>query len=255
MIRIKRTDCPNHLDTSHKILVENDYHNDTVLDALLKMQHFKCCYCEKYLPPLGKSAKWVDHFIARTDNSFKNAAGIINWNRANAWSNLLYACSTCNSSKGTEKPFDNRGHRKLIDPSYPRIDPERYIGFYINDILIFYKEINGSNLGKSTIANMKLDIRKDLYSNHIKIKIEIDAIFSDFVSASIEGNEIKTNSKLIELRKMTSAHQPHASFCRKYIIQKVNKFNNNDLQIINQEFGMQLTPIDINIAKRSQVIE
>lgn len=254
MIKIRRTACPNHLDTSHKILVENDYQNETVLDALLTMQHFKCCYCEKYLPLIGKSALWVDHFIARSDNSFKDAGGKINWNQANAWINLLYSCSTCNSSKGKQKPIDNSGHRKLIDPSYSRIDPEKYIGFYINDTAISYQEINGSILGKDTIANLKLDIRTDVYAFLRKTKIEIDEIFSELVDAKTVGNNVMANSKLNDLRKKTSAHQPHASFCRKYIKQLADKFNNNDLQIINQGLGKHITPIAINIATGSQVI-
>jgi len=254
MIKInrRRVDCPSSLNTSNKALVESDYAQNDVLDALLEMQHFKCCYCEKDLPSVGRSAMWVEHFVARTDDSFIDANGNTNWNEANAWDNLLYTCSTCNRSKGTTHPFGSNNRRRLIDPSYCRIDPEIHIDFIIDDEVIFYKE--RTNLGKNTIENLKLKVRKDIYSALRIRKVEIDGDFAKLVNALIDGNTVKANSKLADLKKMTSAHQPHASFCRSYIIQKVSKFNNNHLQTINQHLGTQISPITVDVANGYQVI-
>lgn len=256
MIKINRdrVDCPPGLDTSNRDLVEGDYKHDDVLDALLEIQHFKCCYCEKYLPSVGKSAMWVEHFVARTDISFKDALGNTIWNEANAWGNLLYSCSTCNRSKGKTPPFDSNGERRLIDPSYCRIDPEDHVEFFIDDVVIFYKERNGSSLGKNTIENLKLKKRTDVYAALRKMELEIASMFSDLVTGLIEGNTVKADSMLADLTKMTSAHQPHASFCRKYVIQKVNKFNNNDLQTINQNYDTQIRPITVQVANGYEVI-
>jgi len=258
MIKIdrRRVDCPPRLDSSQRTLVKSDYNHDEVLGALLKMQYSKCCYCEKNLLLLGKSERWVEHFVAKTNDSFKDARGNINWNEANAWGNLLYACGTCNSSKGAKKPFDSHGERNLIDPSYCRIDPEDHVEFSIEDVAIFYKERNGSSLGKNTIENLKLEKRNDVYIALRKRKLEIDSIFSDLVNelSEEEENDVMVKSKRSDLTKMTSAHQPHASFCRKYITQKVDNFNSNDLQIINQKLGTRIQPITVDVAKGYEVI-
>jgi uncharacterized protein (TIGR02646 family) len=256
MIKIHRrkVGCPPSLDTRNKTLVENDYKRNDVHDALLKMQHFKCCYCEKDLSRSGKSEIWVEHFVAKTDDSFKDAGGNINWNEANAWENLLYACGTCNRSKGTIPPFDSNGKRNLINPSYSRINPEDHVEFFIEDVIIYYKERDGSSLGSNTIKNLKLKARHDVYSALRKREIEIDSIFSDLVDALSAGNDIVANSKLADLTKMTSAHQSHASFCRKYIIQQVNNFNGKGLQTLNQNLGTQIRPIKVQVASGYQVI-
>jgi uncharacterized protein (TIGR02646 family) len=234
-------------------LVKSDYSHKAVVDALLKMQHFKCCYCEKDLSSVGKPERWVDHFVAKTDDSFKDAGGNINWNEANAWGNLLYACGTCNSNKGVTAPFDASGKRNLIDPSYCRIDPEDHIDFKIDGAVISYKE--RSRLGKNTIENLKLKKRADVYSVLRKMEIKIDSIFCDLVDGLSVGNDRVVNSKIADLTKMTSAHQSHASFCRKYIIQQVNKFNRNGLQTLNKNHGTRIRPITVKVANGYQIIE
>lgn len=254
MIKIQRTSCPDCLDTTSNTLTPNDYKLTDVLNALLDMQHFKCCYCEKYLPVLGKTAKWVEHFIAKTDDSFKNANGITNWNRANAWSNLLYTCSTCNRSKGTQKSFAVSGKRNLIDPSYSRMDPERHIDFLIDDSLIVYRERAKSKLGKNTIENVKLKSRTDIYFLLRKQKLEIDSIFANIVNALIDGNTVMATSTINDLIATSSAHRPHASFNRKYIVQKVNKFNQIELAQINQYYNTKIAPLTVNIAKGSKIL-
>lgn len=253
MIKIDRdrVDCPPSLNRSNKALVESDYQRDDVLDALLQMQHLKCCYCEKDLSLVGKTAKWVDHFVARTDDSFKCANKKTDWNEANAWENLLYACSTCNSSKGAIPPFNSRNRRRLIDPSHCGIDPEDHIGFSIDGDLIFY-ETRGS-LGKDTIENLKLERRTDVYQFLRKRRLEIDGIFSDLVHALSVRNNVMADSQRAHLTAMTSAHLPHAAFSRIYIIQKVDKFNNNDLDIINQRLGTEIQPITVEIANGYEV--
>jgi 5-methylcytosine-specific restriction endonuclease McrA len=252
MIKIQRTISPQCLDTTSRTLTANDYAQDDVVVALLNMQHFKCCYCEKPLPELGRTANWVDHFVAKTDNSFINASGSINWNLANAWTNLLYACSTCNGSKGPKKAFTHSGRRNLIDPSYSRIDPETHIDFMIDDLLIVYKE--NSKLGKSTLDNLKLKNRGDIYFLLRKHKLKIDAIFTEIINFLYDGNAPMVASNIIDLERTTSAHKPFASFSRKYIVQKVNKFNQIDLAILNRHYNKQIAPLIINLAQGSQVI-
>lgn len=254
MIKIDRNkvNCPSSLDTSQKRLTRNDYKKDDVIVALLEMQNHKCCFCERNLSKLGKTAKWVEHFIAKADKSFKYVTGRINWNKANAWGNLLYSCSTCNSGKGTTVAFDSNGKRNLIDPSYCRIDPEKHVEFSIDGPAISYT--SRTSLGKNTIKNLKLKGRQDVYSALRKMMLKIDGVFYDLVDELTAGNVGMANSKLAYLEEMTSARQPHASFCRQYIHQQVNKFNSYGLQKLNQIHGTQIQPITVKIANGHEVI-
>jgi hypothetical protein len=255
MIKIERGLCPSRLDSTRRRLRSGDYHDPTVITGLLTMQHHKCCYCEKDLSKLGSSALWVDHFIAKTDESFMDSHGQTNWNLANAWNNLLMSCSTCNRSKGTEEPFDSiTGNRLLLDPCDSVIDPENHIGFIIEDVVIVYKSKNGSTLGENTIKNFNFKKRIDIYSILRKIKLDIDYLFAELVNALTEDNKIVALSKKNDLIKMTSAHHPHASFCREYIKSIVQKFNNENVDKINGHLGLEIEPIRMNIAVGTQVI-
>jgi uncharacterized protein (TIGR02646 family) len=254
MIDRHSVNCPSSLDTSTKDLVKGDYAKSDVLDALLEMQHFKCCYCEKDLSSLGKSERWIDHVVAKTDDSFKDVDGNTDWSEANAWGNLLYACGTCNRSKGEIPPIDSNGNINIMNPSDSQIDPEDHIEFNVDGVIIVYKERNGSVLGSNTIKNLKLKERLDVYSILRKIKPEIDSKFADLVNALSVRNNVMAKSKRTDLIKMTSANQPHASFCRKYIIQRVNKFNNNELQNFNKYYGTKVQPISIPVANGYQII-
>lgn len=255
MIKIERTPCPNRLNTTNRNLTANDYKHSTVVSALIGMQHFKCCFCEKYLPELGRTARWVEHFIAKTDRRFRMANNQINWNQANAWTNLLFSCSTCNGSKGSIESFTHSGRRNLINPSENAVDPENHIGFHILDSLIIYKAKGRSRLGQNTIKNLKFENRIDIYSLLRKQKLSIDTLFTDVVNSLIEGNMVMANSKLNDLAKMTSAHQPHSSFNRHYILQKVNQFNQAEISEINHHYGTVIQPININIANGSTIIQ
>ena len=144
---------------------------------------------------------------------------------------------------------------KLIDPSHSAIDPENHIGFIIKDVAIVYKELNRSIIGKNTIENLKFKTRSDIYSILRKIKIKIDKVFAEIVDALEVNNTVVSDSMLNDLKILTSAHQPHASFCRKYVIQKIEQFNRIDLAIINNHLGNHILPISIEIAKGAEVIK
>lgn len=95
--------------------------------------------------------------------------------------------------------------------------------------------------------------RIDVYKFLRNAQRDIDACFGEFVSALIDGDAITAESKLADLTRMSSAHLPHASFRRKYISQKVDRFNNNELQRINQHYGTQIQPITVHVANGYQV--
>lgn len=91
-----------------------------VKDALKKIQHDKCCYCESR--PVATSAGRIDHFRPKgavrqsKDDKDKKYPGYY-W-LAYRWDNLVLACETCNVKKSDFFPLENPGQRARshLDP-------------------------------------------------------------------------------------------------------------------------------------------
>ena len=119
MIRINRTTpAPSILSTS---TAKTRYRDPAVVQALLKMQHRKCCYCEVHIPDSGPG-KQVEHF--RPKSQFKELTY--------DWNNLLLACADCNSAKLDRFPLSSGGAPLLLNPSDPTLDPEDHIEFLVS---------------------------------------------------------------------------------------------------------------------------
>lgn len=247
MIKIRRTSCPSCLDKPDHEFAQNDCKREEVKTSLFSMQHGKCCYCERSLRNLGNSEKEVEHYYPQ--HACKDTGGNIQWHVANKWDNLLYACRTCNSNKGSRYPFnDTTGQRQIIDPANEAIDPEDHIDFRINDIIITFIAKGGSSLGRSTIDKLKFTERTDLWSEFRRIKGRIDSQVLELVNAITENDTITIDSKKVELSKATSAHQPHAAFYRKYISKRIEEINANKREF-EAAYGRPFNKIEINIHK------
>ena len=118
MIRIRRASPPSILCTSTG---QDRYRKQEVVETLRKMQHGKCCYCEKYLPPAGPGRP-VEHF--RPQSLYPSLKF--------DWKNLLLACGTCNWSKRASFPITWEGDPILLDPSDSDVDPENHIEFIVS---------------------------------------------------------------------------------------------------------------------------
>jgi uncharacterized protein (TIGR02646 family) len=99
---------------------QNKYRHDQVKDALVKMFHGKCAYCESKITVVTYGA--IEHFWPKSthvDLTF-------------TWENLLLSCDLCNDAnhKGTQFPIDNQGHPLLIDPTDPATDPSEHLEFF-----------------------------------------------------------------------------------------------------------------------------
>jgi ribosome-associated translation inhibitor RaiA len=57
------------------------------------------------------------------------------------------------------------------------------------------------------------------------------------------------------LETITSAHMSHASFSRKYVAQKIERFNSKDLNKINSHYHLNIQPINVTMASGHQVIK
>jgi len=144
MIKIDRSKCPPILKDSN--WQDTNYNKKEVVKELWKMQKEKCCYCEQKIPEYGH-LKAVEHF--KPKSVFKG--------RTNDWKNLLLACAQCNGKKSNKFPIElteDYGETKviyikkdspkkhkskskntlLINPSNPKINPEKHIDFIVDDI-------------------------------------------------------------------------------------------------------------------------
>ena len=246
MIKILRAGIPLCLNKPDNEFVEGDCTKPEVKDALLAMQHGKCCYCERDLYELGSAGKDVEHYIPK--HACKDGEGNIQWHVANRWDNLLYACKTCNAKKGKEHPINRTGQLQIIDPTNEGIDPEDHIDFRINYPIITYSEKAGSSLGRSTIRKLKFNERSELGSKFRKMILRIDEQVYDLVDAITNNNTEKINSVKDDLEKATSAYLPHAAFARKYISNRIKDINAKK-DYFEGSSGVPFQEIEINICK------
>ncbi len=98
---------------------QNKYRHVQVKDALVKMFHGKCAYCESKITVVTYGA--IEHFFPKSeyvDLTF-------------AWSNLLLSCDVCNDAghKGAKFPLDRHGQPLLIDPTDGITNPNTHLEF------------------------------------------------------------------------------------------------------------------------------
>lgn len=112
----------------------NVWNHEEIKDALLKLSHYKCAYCEC---DLSKESKYmeVEHFEDKKNNP----------NKVVKWDNLLPSCKRCNGSKST--------HDVLTDPIInPFIsDPRQHL------TLKLYRFKGLDNIGINTIDVIDLN--------------------------------------------------------------------------------------------------
>lgn len=245
MISILRTETPDYLDPSRRNLQKNDYSNNLVLQALLEMQHSKCCYCERRLTDLGSTERWVEHIKPQTE--FVNADGEVDWNLANGWNNLLYSCATCNRKKGkTPLIVPNTNEHFLVEPSADNIDPEEHISFFVDGPLISHISINGSQIGQRTV-NKLFKGRTELYKAFKKLKAVIDGSFADMAGAIASNDNGEYQSIITNLELLTCSKKNHTGFARSYLSRRVDEFNYSELPRLNNHFGTNFGEVHLNI--------
>ncbi len=246
MIKIRREGCPTSLNKSGQF-TEADCSKPDVTDALLRMQHGKCCYCERDLAELAKPEREVEHYTPKSN--FKDKAGNIQWHLANKWGNLLCSCRSCNSNKGTQLPLNpESGQLEIIDPSSDGTDPEEHIGFLVDDLLIVFVEKNGSKLGRSTIDKLGLFKRHDLYAHFRKTRLQIDQALIELVNAAMDKKTDTVKSKISELSRATSAHLPFAAFRRSFIERRIQEINDS-IPAFEAHYGKTFDKLQVSILK------
>jgi len=250
MIKINRTVCPECLQKPAYKFVEQDCKRKEIIEALSKMQHGKCCYCERKLE-VGRTEREVEHYVPRS--AFKDRYGNIQWHLANKWENLLYACRSCNSKKGSQLPFNNTTNEcEIIDPSCGNIDPEDHIDFVVEGLFITFKGKNESPLGRSTIDKLKFTERGDLLSRLRKIKTEIEVHFMELTNALVDNNIIGLKHRRKELSRSMSAHCPFTAFQRNFIAKRLKELNENEIPKLKQQYGEDFERIEVHFLHGSE---
>lgn len=208
MIKIERTkDCPAPLDGSP--INGDHFESQVVVDDLWRMQHGKCCYCECPIPRTGQG-RHVEHFRPKEDARFAHLR--------NDWKNLLLSCSQCNGRKGSQFPMDSRGGAWLINPSLPRMDPERHITFTVgeveHEIPGNVMEKNRSLRGLKTIQVIRLWHPDHNIARYRFFKTEIDPILERLDIAQDNNDAVAVEKEKDELKKLAQSSSIFAGFAR-----------------------------------------
>ena len=136
------------------------YGHPSVKETLIETHHGKCCYCEMKLRDGD-----IEHFRPKGQVAEDNAHPGYYW-LAYEWSNLLFACKTCNQRfKRTFFPLRDpskraRSHRDNLMKEEPLLihpaeeDPERFIGFQKHEAVVLHPR------GKVTIEVLGLNQRE-----------------------------------------------------------------------------------------------
>ena len=254
MIKIKRGNCPPSLDKQEKEFRKGDYKKPDVKEALLSMQHRKCCYCEINLDGSGLLMKEIEHYIPRTAEDFKDENGNPQWHLADSWTNLLFSCRNCNNKKRNKHPFDNTGgQRLLIDPTDSNCDPEDYIGFILDDG-VWGHDIRGKILlGRTTSEILGFKERVDLYKKFSKIARAIQIKIDELTFALLNGNTSQVKEITNDLPKIMSAHRECAAFRRAFMAKKMQELNREIIPELERRHNKEIDRVEIDFPQGAEV--
>lgn len=140
---------------------QNKYRHPRIKDALVKMFHGKCAYCESKITVVTYGA--IEHFVPKSQDI----------NLTFEWSNLLLSCDICNDArhKGIKFPFDSSGNPLLINPSDGVTAPNSHLEFAWDPIAGLASIYGRDERGKivETIFDMNgMGGRKELVAHRSK---------------------------------------------------------------------------------------
>lgn len=201
-----------------------------VREKLWKMQHEKCCYCERKRDMARESD--IEHFRPKTEIQGQPKPGY--WWLAYHWSNLFFSCRKCNQDyKKTQFPIKTTGIRAtlpshnlnleeaiLIDPS--KEDPEDFIAYdwwTADGKMVFISGTDPDGRGQETIRILGLD-RPGLDDDRIDVIPILEPIVKKMKAAEYLFNQDMKESAQEDINKQTSLDKPHLGLRRAYF--KVN---------------------------------
>lgn len=135
------------LNTKNKHTFRSSIYRQTTIEALEKLYHFKCAYCES--DTSAGAPFQVEHFRPKAKIEGDLAHFGYYW-LAYEWSNLTLGCSTCNNNKRSHFPIEGV---RIIEPLLDEtgLPTNEYLGL---NSLIFLQE-------KALLLNPEIDKVED----------------------------------------------------------------------------------------------
>ena len=135
----------------------NKYRHKDIKDALERMFHGKCAYCESQVTTTGYGD--IEHFCPKGNPRCANLTF--------EWSNLLLSCQKCNDAghKATQFPLDANGNPMLIDPTDGVTDINKHIQFSwdsVDGAMVQGLDARGKEVERIFDLNSELGTRKEL---------------------------------------------------------------------------------------------
>jgi hypothetical protein len=212
------------------------YAHETVKQALITMQHDKCCFCESKFTHISYGD--VEHYrpkgAYKQDNSESLQPLGYYW-LAYAWDNLLLSCTLCNqqykknlfplldSDKRARNHHDDISEEQplLINPSL--VNPQEHIGF--RDEIPY--AVDSSVYGQATIDTLGLG-RESLNEIRRTKLNTIAHLFKVLTAANNQSNEewqeIAKQTKLL-LEKSADATAEYSAMVSAYYSQQETTIN------------------------------
>ncbi len=179
---------------------QGKYAHPRIKDALVRMFHGKCAYCESKVTVVTYGQ--IEHFYPKgqyIDRTF-------------LWGNMLLSCDLCNNPhhKGTRFPLDENGDPLLIDPT--SIVPEKHLLFSWDPLAGVASVYGKDARGKETVQTFDLNGaggRKEL----LKSRSEYVKCLMALLRLAEEGDD-EARSLLLDA---CASHAPFAAFARAHI--------------------------------------
>ncbi len=194
-------------------------HND-VRDALDKIYHGKCCFCESKIKPV--SSPHIEHFRPKSSITGVNDRGYY-W-LGNEWTNLLLICPSCNSSKRTQFPTTNAN---VVD--HP-VDASGAI-----DFSQFTYDSGHLATEESLLINPEYDEPLDFFSVNRKGELEV---FDQFIRAETTIEVVGLNEDDLKVKRKKVIDK----ILSKLRFQLAQRYREND-RLTENQFRNQLEPI------------
>lgn len=187
-----------------------------IKNALNKMSHYKCAYCETILDSSGNYME-IEHFYPKSLYPDK----VVDWD------NLLPSCKRCNINKGDHDPMK----LPIINPSED--EPSKHLKVKL------FRLIAKDSVGESTIDLLELnDLEKLLQKRTLvynQIYISLKEIFDNLPNQAQDINEskfykksIKTRNCMVELLKQVQPDKNFSGILSSYF------FKENEYDIIKE---------------------
>lgn len=197
------------------------YSNEQVVEALIRLFHQKCAFCESLL----EKEMGVEHYrpILRAINLKGNVDIFHYYWLAYEWNNLYLCCSACKQSKGSRFPIKNERAKLgetvefeetlLIDPCHDQ--PSTHLVFLESGSVA-----SSFENGKVTIEVFSLN-RPALKQERLEVFKRFQASFQIFQKDQMgKGNTypLLNNPDIFEFfADFTSDESPFAGMCRQFL--------------------------------------